>query len=126
MSVQLPLVLFSDFVKLRKHFITVLESQSYDRVTVQFHTKGIIKRDTILGSQIKTKKQQVIRAYDLLVAEIDAKLGGFGIVPPELDGSIVSSHYFAYEVDTAIIDLDYLQRCAERLIDQAGGDSAGR
>jgi len=34
-----------------------------------------------------------------LVAEIDAKLGGYGIVPEELKGAIVSSHYFLFEID---------------------------
>ena len=51
------------------------------------------------GDAIKTKKQQVCRAGEFLVAEIDAKLGGYGIVPDELDGAIVSSHYFLFEVD---------------------------
>jgi type I restriction enzyme, S subunit len=109
MSTPWQLTPFDDFIKLRKRFITIQDNSSYERVTVQLHSKGIIKRDTVLGSQIKTKKQQVIKAYDLLVAEIDAKVGGFGIVPPEFDGAIVSGHYFTYEVDTDIIDLDYLE-----------------
>ena len=28
-------------------------------------------------------------------------MGGFGIVPTELDGAIVSGHYFLYEIDKA-------------------------
>ena len=53
-----------------------------------------------MGAEIKTKRQQRVQAGDLLVAEIDAKVGGFGIVPAGLAGAIVSSHYFLYEVDT--------------------------
>jgi type I restriction enzyme, S subunit len=108
MNTAWPTASFSDFIKLRKQFITIQDNKSYERVTVQLYARGIIKRDVVLGSSIKTKKQQVIKAYDLLIAEIDAKVGGFGIVPPELDGAIVSSHYFTYEVNTNIIDLDYL------------------
>lgn len=52
---------------------------------------------------IKTKKQQVARVGDLVVAEIDAKMGGFGLVPQDCDGAIVSSHYFIYELDTALV-----------------------
>ena len=50
---------------------------------------------------------------EFLVAEIDAKVGGFGIVPEFLDGAIVSSHYFLFEVDEINLDrrfLDYFTR----------------
>jgi type I restriction enzyme S subunit len=43
------------------------------------------------------------------VAEIDAKVGGFGIVPPELDGAIVSSHYFLYEIDDSRLNNRYFE-----------------
>jgi type I restriction enzyme S subunit len=47
------------------------------------------------------------------VAEIDAKVGGFGIVPETLDGAIVSSHYFLFGLDESKLDrrfLDYFIR----------------
>ena len=47
------------------------------------------------------QKQQVCQTGEFLVAEIDAKVGGFGIVPPELEGAIVSSHYFLFVIDEA-------------------------
>jgi type I restriction enzyme S subunit len=78
------------------------------RVTVQLHGRGVVQRDTVLGGELITKKQQVLRAGDFLVAEIDAKMGGFGIVPRELDGSVVSSHYFVFEVDEALALRSYL------------------
>ncbi|HSB81426.1 MAG TPA: restriction endonuclease subunit S, partial [Candidatus Methylomirabilis sp.] len=71
----------------------------YKRVRVQLHNKGIVLRDTVEGAELRTKKQQTVRAGELLVAEIDAKVGCFGVVPHELDGAIVSSHYFLYEID---------------------------
>src|SRR6266487_5895966 len=102
MNTVWPTASFSDFITLRKQFITIQDNKSYERVTVQLYARGIIKRDVVLGSSIKTKKQQVIKAYDLLIAEIDAKVGGFGIVPPELDGAIVSSHYFLFDIDESL------------------------
>jgi type I restriction enzyme S subunit len=58
---------------------------------------------------LKTKKQQVVRANDLVVAEIDAKSGGFGLAPVDLAGAIVSSHYYLYEVDTSRVVSEYLE-----------------
>jgi hypothetical protein len=60
------------------------------------------------GALIKTKKQQRCRMGEFLVAEIDAKVGGFGIVPPELDGSIVSSHYFLFVANEELLDRRFL------------------
>jgi type I restriction enzyme S subunit len=65
-------------------------------------------RDVIQGLDIKTKRQQVCRANEFLVAEIDAKVGGYGIVPKELEGAIVSSHYFLYVIDKIRLDPGFL------------------
>src|SRR5262249_27068394 len=62
---------------------------------------------------IKTKKQQVCSAGEFLVAEIDAKVGGYGLVPDSLDSAIVSSHYFLFTVEQSRLDrafLDYFIR----------------
>jgi type I restriction enzyme S subunit len=97
----------------RKEFITISDDETYVRPRVQQHAKGIVVRDKVPGNLIKTKKQQVCRTGELLVARIDAKFGGFGIVPPELDGAIVNSNYFLFELDEQQIDrkfLDYYLR----------------
>jgi type I restriction enzyme S subunit len=65
-------------------------------------------RDSVCGKLIKTKNQQLCNAGDLLVAEIDAKMGGFGIVPDRLQGAVVSSHYFLFEIDVSRLNRDYL------------------
>jgi type I restriction enzyme S subunit len=75
---------------------------------VKLHAQGIVLRDAVTGAEIKTKKQQVCKAGEFLVAEIDAKVGGFGIVPDELNGSIVSSHYFLFVIDDAKLDKRFL------------------
>ncbi len=85
----------------------------YKRCRVQLHAQGIVLRDSVVGAEIKTKKQQVCKAGEFLVAEIDAKVGGFGIVPEELNGTIVSCHYFLFEIDESRLArrfLDYYVR----------------
>jgi type I restriction enzyme, S subunit len=108
-----PMVPLGRVIRHRKEFITIDELQEYKRCRVQLHAKGIVLRDQVAGAEIKTKEQQVCRAGEFLVAEIDAKVGGFGIVPEELDGSIVSSHYFLFAIDRNQLDrrfLDYFIR----------------
>lgn len=108
-----PLVPLAEVIKPRKEFIRISDFETYKRCRVQLHAKGIMLRDTVSGSEIKTKEQQVCRAREFLVAEIDAKVGGFGVIPDELDGSIVSSHYFLFEINEEKLDrrfLDYFVR----------------
>src|SRR3989337_4573758 len=96
---QMAVAKFGEFLAHRKEFIRIDDTQRYKRARVQLHWRGIVVRDEIEGARIRTKEQQVARAGELLVAEIDAKVGGVGIVPQELGGAIVSSHYFLFEVD---------------------------
>jgi type I restriction enzyme, S subunit len=108
-----PTVPLGDVLRLRKEFITIDDFSSYKRPRVQLHSKGIVQRDEVPGALIKTKKQQVCNAGEFLVAEIDAKVGGFGVIPEFLAGSIVSSHYFLFVIDDAKLDrrfLDYFIR----------------
>lgn len=108
MSKKWPVVPLGQVVKYRKEFIHIDDLQIYKRCRVQLHAQGIVLRDTVSGSEIKTKKQQICHAGELLVAEIDAKVGGYGIVPEELDGAIVSSHYFLFQTDEIVLDKRFL------------------
>lgn len=103
-----PLVPLGEVITHRKQFIQIDDLETYQRCRVQLHAAGIVLRDIVPGLDIKTKRQQVCRAGEFLVAEIDAKVGGFGIVPPELDGAVVSSHYFLYAIDETKLDRRYL------------------
>jgi len=103
-----PMVSLSQVAKHRKEFIQIDDLQTYKRCRVKLHVQGIVLRDTISGAEIKTKKQQVCCTGELLVAEIDAKVGGFGIVPDDLQGAIVSSHYFLFQLDETILDKRFL------------------
>jgi type I restriction enzyme S subunit len=105
---NVPTVKLEEVLSHRGDFITVDDMRSYKRVTAQLHAKGIVLRDEVEGVLLKTKKQRVCKAGDFLVAEIDAKLGGFGIVPPDLAESIVSSHYFLFDIDTTKLAREYL------------------
>jgi len=103
-----PTAPLGDLISHRKEFIRITDEKEYARCRVQLAARGIVRRDRVMGFDVKTKDQQVCRAGELLVAEIDAKLGGFGIVPDDLDGAIVSSHYFLFTIDSARINPKFL------------------
>jgi len=94
-----PLVELSKVLIQRKESIIINDEKRYKRCRVKVRGQGIVLRDEVLGKEIKTKKQFPCKENDFLVAEIDAKVGGYGIVPKELVNAIVSSHYFLFEID---------------------------
>ncbi len=104
-----PIVQLKEVIELRKKSITIDDNLEYKRCRVQLYSKGIELRDEVRGTEIKTKRQQVCKSNDFLVAEIDAKSGGFGIVPQRLEGAIVSSHYFLYEINVAKLLPSFLE-----------------
>jgi type I restriction enzyme S subunit len=100
--VSFQLVKLDQFLTHRAEFVEIDDTRAYKRLRVQLHGQGIVLRDEVDGSQVKTKKQQLVRTGDFVVAEIDAKLGGFGIASEEVAGGIVSSHYFLFDIDESI------------------------
>lgn len=92
-----------------KNFFTIDDDEEYQLVRVQLHGRGVLPRERLKGKQIEMKQQQRIKAGQLLVAEIDAKLGAFGLVPQELEGAIVSGHYFLYDFVSEDLRPDYLE-----------------
>lgn len=94
-----PIVKLGEVLTHRKQFITIDDKQEYKRCRVQLYGNGIVLRDIVKGAEIKTKKQQVCKTDDFLVAEIDAKFGGYGVVPDNLEEAIVSGHYFLFEIN---------------------------
>jgi len=113
MSVAWPQTPLGECIRHRSEFTRLDDRETYLRCRVQLSGRGVVLRDRVQGVDVKTKEQQVCLAGDLLVAEIDAKMGGVGMVPDDLAGAIVSSHYFLFEVDESKLRrkfLDYYVR----------------
>ena len=108
------IVKLGNVIEHRTGFITIDDFQKYKLCRVQTKAQGVVLREEKEGFEIKTKNQQVCKTDDLIFAEMDARFGGYGIIPVELDGAIVSSHYFLYEIDHAVIDKTFLNYCLKQ------------
>lgn len=72
----------------------ILEPDSeYTLVTVRRSRGGVDKRGGLLGSEIKTPSQFSVACGDFLISKRQIVHGACGIVPPELDGAVVSNEY---------------------------------
>lgn len=102
-------VAIGEIAKHRKGSIVIRDDAEYKLCRVQLHRRGIVLRETLRGAEIKTKKQQLCHTNDLVVAEMDAKFGGYGFITDDLDGAIVSSHYYLFELDSTKVYRNYFQ-----------------
>lgn len=100
---------FKDICFNRKNYFVISDDIIYKRCKVKLHYKGVLLRDEVIGAEIKTKKQRLCKKDDFIVAEMDAKFGGYGIIPASLEGAIVSSHYYLYELDKKQILPEFLE-----------------
>jgi len=73
--------------------LNMADDAVYDLVTVKRSRGGVVLRERLKGSQIAVKSQFRLKAGDFLISKRQIVHGACGIVPPELDGAIVSNEY---------------------------------
>jgi len=100
--------LLRDFLIPSRESFTVSDAQVYKQVTVRMWNKGVVLRQELSGSKIRTKKQFLIHAGQLLLARIGARYGALGIVPINLENAIVSGDFWAFNINKEIIDVGFL------------------
>lgn len=83
-------------VLLRADEPAVLDPElNYHEVTIRLWGKGVISRGKVRGAEVTTPRR-FVRSGQLILSKIDARNGALGIVPPELDGAIVSNDFPAF------------------------------
>lgn len=73
--------------------VTLQPDKTYRLVTAKRYRAGIVPRETLCGSQIKTATQFETKSRDFLISRRQIIHGACGLVPPSLDGAIVSNEY---------------------------------
>lgn len=96
-------VLIGDFLHRIRRPIDLDPASLYKLVTVKLKHKGVVLRTEKLGADIKSKMYQV-KEGDFILSGIDARNGAFGIVPPELDGAVVTNDFWYFEIDDEVVD----------------------
>jgi type I restriction enzyme, S subunit len=81
-------------------------------VTVKRSRGGVQQREVVRGAKVKTPSQFLVRAGDFLISKRQIVHGACGIVPPELDGAVVSNEYAVLNTDDEL-DLTFLRYLSE-------------
>lgn len=82
-----------DVLEVVERPVDVIDDLEYQLVTAKRSRGGIVARSRLLGREVLTKTQFQIARDDFLMSNRQIIHGGCGIVPPALDGAIVSNEY---------------------------------
>ena len=96
-------ILIGDFLHRIKRPIELESIKKYKLVTIKINHKGVVLRQEKLGSEIKSKMHEV-KTGDFILSGIDARNGAFGIVPPELDGAVVTNDFWCFDIDEKVVE----------------------
>ena len=88
--------------------IQILPHEEYSEVTVRLWGKGVNLRGNKLGAEIGTSNRYVVKSGYFIFSKIDARHGAFGLVPPELDGAVVTADFPVYSANQDIVDMKFL------------------
>lgn len=122
-----PSVQLADLLIPAKNEVWIQDDEEYRRVTVKLFNKGLFERDKVKGSDIGTKRQNRVHTGQFVISKIDGKSGAFGYVPEELDGAIVTPDFLVYDIDTILVNPEYLELvlASPAILDQYKVESSG-
>ncbi len=82
-----------DLLKETQRPIELVDVAEYCLVTVKRRYGGLVSRGNLKGKEIKVSSQFLVNAGDFLISKRQIVHDACGVVPPELDGSVVSNEY---------------------------------
>lgn len=97
-----------DLLKRERHSIQLNPNTEYSEVTVRLWGKGVNLRGKKLGSEIGSSNRYRVKSGYFIFSKIDARHGAFGIVPPDLDGAIVTADFPVYSANQNLVDIQFL------------------
>lgn len=91
------------FLTKSEDWVPVKPDENYKQITARLWGKGLTLRGEVPGSAIAAARQYCAKAGQFLISRIDARHGAFGIVPEELDGSLVSNDFPCFNIDASTV-----------------------
>ena len=94
---QWPSVALGDLLSRSDEAAVLNANAEYHEVTIRLWGKGVVSRGKVRGSSVTTPRR-FVRTGQLILSKIDARNGALGMVPPELDGAIVSNDFPSFDL----------------------------
>jgi type I restriction enzyme S subunit len=85
-----PKVALGELLKCSDKFAVLKPATEHHKVTIKLWGKSVFGCGKVYDRDV-VSLSRIVRAYQLIMSKIDARNGAIGLVPPELDGAIVSN-----------------------------------
>ncbi len=108
MSRLWPTVRLNDVLRRSEQTVTIQPDAEYREVTVKLWGKGVVLRGNVRGTEIASSRRFLARTGQFILSRIDARNGAIGVVPPELNGAIVTNDFPLFEPNPERIDVAFL------------------
>ncbi len=109
MSSLWPLVPLSQVLTPYQEYIDAPEARIHPKLSVKLYGKGVVLDTPVDGTTVKMKRHQLAKAGQVILSEIWGKKGAIGLVPPEGEGALCTSHFFLFNVLCERINPAFLQ-----------------
>lgn len=91
-----------------KAYVAEPEPRMYKKLSVKLYGKGVILDASADGAALRMRKHQIAKSGQIVLSEIWAKKGAIGIVPAECAGALCTSHFFLFDHDAGLIEIEWL------------------
>jgi len=117
----------SEFLEQNKDYVTQLENKLYPRISVKWWSKGAVVDKFDNGLDVKMKRHQIAKTGQIIVSEIWAKHGSIGIIPPNGNEALISSHFYLFDLLPNTENLsDYIYRLVQNNYFMRQSDDASK
>jgi type I restriction enzyme S subunit len=90
-------------LKKSNNWVAIESDAIYQEVTVRLSGKGVVPRGYRQGSDIGGERRLQVKAGQFIISRIDARNGASGIIPPELDGAVVTNDFPVFDFDEDLL-----------------------
>jgi type I restriction enzyme S subunit len=98
MSQGWPVVPLGEVLTEYRDFIDQLEPRIYPKLSVKLYGRGVEIDTPADGASLLMRRHQIARSGQVILSEIWGKKGAIGLVPPEGEGALCTSHFFLFDI----------------------------
>lgn len=98
MSTAWPSVPLGNVLDRSECIIRLDPEVTYKEVTVRTNGKGVVERRQVQGAEIASDRRYTARAGQFIISRIDARHGASGLIPPELDGAVITNDFPVFDI----------------------------